>query len=983
MRSTQIPIRWMSRPQVLAGLAVLGMVTTGRAADYYVSLAGSDASPGTVAKPFATLGRARNAVRASGKLGKEPLTVHIFPGIYYLPETLVLTPADSGTAAAPVSYVGEAGGDVVISGGLRLNLKWEPCQNGTLQAKVTGRSAIDQLFINGDRQNMARYPNYDPNQRVMHGFAEDAVSKERAARWADPAGGYIHAMHPAEWGDVHFRITGKNPDGTVHYEGGWQNNRGSDMHSVERFVENIFEELDAPGEWFHNAKTGTLYYYPPASLDMNKAVVEGVRLSHLIEFRGEPTRPVKSIALRGLIFRHAARTFMENREPLNRSDWTTYRGGAVYADGTEDCEVTDCKFDQVGGNTIFVNDYNRRFTVRGCLIRGSGANGVAFVGDARAVRSPLTNYNQPFDYANVDRTPGPLTDNYPSDCLVDNCLITRTGSFERQTAGVQISMARNITVRHCSIYDMPRAGINICDGCWGGNIVEFCDVFDTVKETGDHGSFNSWGRDRYWNPDVHIINREVAKQPDFPKLDMVSPSILRNNRWRCDHGWDIDLDDGSSCYQIYNNLCLNGGIKNREGYHRIVTNNIIVNNSLHPHVWLAKSGDVFSHNIVMGAYRPAIMPEGKWGHEVDHNFFVGSDDDRRRFEANGCDAHSLSGDPMFLAPASGNYQVREGSPALKVGFKNFPMDRFGVQKPALKVVAEQPELPHTKNNAATVGSRRADEPQFFCQVRVRNIQGMGDRSAYGLPDESGVLLMEAATAGASVKAELAKDDVILECNGKPVRRVADLLETQRVASGAPLELAVIRKQGRLRSVVRDYLRVTVDTAPDAKALNTVPLSAPDRVLPLKITEARPETRNEPLSVLGDGKLANNYGPVFGNGVNSGCYKADLGAVKSLAAVKTFSYNQNNNRGRQHFVLYGSTAAADPGWNVTNRSAFVPIAVVDTPPDTSAGYVATQVAGNHGQPLGSYRWLAWRVYPVTDLGENTAFQEFQVLAADDK
>ena len=63
-------------------------------------------------------------------------------------------------------------------------------------------------------------------------------------------------------------------------------------------------------------------------------------------------------------------------------------------------------------------------------------------------------------------------------------------------------MAASITVSHCSIYDMPRAGINIGDGCWGGHVIEFCDVFDTVKETGDHGSFNSWGRDRYWLPNI-------------------------------------------------------------------------------------------------------------------------------------------------------------------------------------------------------------------------------------------------------------------------------------------------------------------------------------------------------------------------------------------------------------------------------------------------------------------------------------------------
>src|SRR5581483_8374911 len=89
-------------------------------------------------------------------------------------------------------------------------------------------------------------------------------------------------------------------------------------------------------------------------------------------------------------------------------------------------------------------------------------------------------------------------------------------------------------------------------------------------------------------------------------------SLIASSRWRCDHGWDIDLDDGSSNYHIYNNLCLNGGIKNREGYGRIVENNILVNNTFHPHVWYANSGDVFRRNIVFEKYRPVGM-QLPWG----------------------------------------------------------------------------------------------------------------------------------------------------------------------------------------------------------------------------------------------------------------------------------------------------------------------------------------------------------------------------------
>ena len=127
--------------------------------------------------------------------------------------------------------------------------------------------------------------------------------------------------------------------------------------------------------------------------------------------------------------------------------------------------------------------------------------------------------------------------------------------------------------------------------------MEFCDIFDTVEETGNHGSFNSWGRDRYWLPDLHEDNAWVGQVPGLPRLDAVEPIILRNNRWRCDHGSDIDLDDGSSDYLITNNLCLHGGIKNREGFGRVVENNIIVNSAFCPQVWFANSGDIFSRNL--------------------------------------------------------------------------------------------------------------------------------------------------------------------------------------------------------------------------------------------------------------------------------------------------------------------------------------------------------------------------------------------------
>src|ERR1035437_9353994 len=601
------------------GLALaLGSACFCSAQPYFVSPGGNDANPGTREKPFATLQHAQQALRQ--KRGD----VFLRAGTYYLPAPLVFTAQDSGTKDTPVIFQGYRGEQPVISGGVRLeNLDWHPFTNGILQTQVPADLQTEEIFINGERQILACYPNFDPKAQYFDGFAADAISPERAARWSNPAGGYYHAMHPALWGDFTWRITGKDTNNQVQLEGGWQNNRGAAAHWQLRFVENIFEELDAPGEWFLNSKTHTLYFYPPAGLDLKNAVVEATRLRTLVEFRGDETKPVKWITLRGLTFRQAARTVMDTREPLVRTDWAIYRGGAIFFNGAEDCALADSLIDQVGGNAVFVNNYNRRIVIRGTQIAKAGASGICFVGDPQAARSPLFNYGQVHKLAEIDRTPGPKSNNYPADCLVDACLIHLTGRVEKQTAGVEIDLAQNMTVRHCSIYDLPRSGINIGDGCWGGHVIEWCDIFDTVQETGDHGSFNSWGRDRFWNPNTGDTAREVAKDATLPFLDAMEPITLRNSRWRCDKGWDIDLDDGSANYIITNNLLLNGGLKLREGYRRIVTNKIMVNNTLHPHVWYPNSGDVFTGNIVMAAYKPAsMMKSGQWGQEIDHNLFA-------------------------------------------------------------------------------------------------------------------------------------------------------------------------------------------------------------------------------------------------------------------------------------------------------------------------------------------------------------------------
>jgi membrane-associated protease RseP (regulator of RpoE activity) len=242
------------------------------------------------------------------------------------------------------------------------------------------------------------------------------------------------------------------------------------------------------------------------------------------------------------------------------------------------------------------------------------------------------------------------------------------------------------------------------------------------------------------------------------------------------------------------------------------------------------------------------------------------------------------------------------------------------------------------------------------------------------------LLLNVPAGSPAARAGFQKDDVILACNGQPVRTLKNLLELRDQAAGRPLSVSVNRKQTRVTGEVTDYVYVVAEyqPTPDFKFIRLMPSAG---VLPAKLVAGEPSTSNEPMDILTDGKLAKNYGPVFPNGVTDGMYKLDLGAVKSIGEVDSFSYNQNNNRGLQRFALYGSSAVFDPGWKVEDARLFTPLVDLDTGEPAPADFVATGIRCSGGRPLGNYRWLVWAIAPTTeDNLENTAFQELQVIPA---
>ena len=707
---------------------------------FYVSPQGDDGHPGTAAQPLATIAAAQRAVRKAMRNGS-PIRVWLQEGTYYLESPLTFSAQDSGVPDAPILYAAGPGQEVTISGGRPLSCRWMPYRDGIMRTVVSAGIDFSQLFVNGRRQIRARYPNYDPSQPGKSGYLqaagpipadstspysdpdEEMTFSGQAPRgirfdpatfsskqWKKPEDAEIHIFQEAYWGNLQWKVrtVDRQTNSIWFAEGGqqvgakWDKNPAVVGKRSRFFIENVFEELDSAGEWFLDKKNHFLYYYPPPGMDLKAALVEVPQLEHVIHFAGTQSAPVEYVVVQGVRFAHTLSTYMSPYDVPSLSDWSIHRGGAVFAEGTRNCGIRDCWFDAVGGNAVFVNNYNREFSTTGCKFTETGDSAICFVGD-------------------LEKTNGTQRA-FPFACKASNNLIYDCGFYGKQIAGVYISRAKRITAAHNLIFNMPRAAICIGDSTWGGHVIEFNHTHDTVRETSDHGPFNAWGRDRAWSlAQSHApYTRDRSLDAWDVLVDAMEPVVVRNNLFDEKSGWGLDLDDGASNYKIYNNISIGGvSMKWREGAYREVYNNIWYKSKAAPcfHVGNNDNHDRYYNNITVmdpgSTTWPAGWPWwpqmiysviappaiGPWFEEIDRNCFYSSagefaavvdqlrsEDGKRNarrynlaeWRELGFDRNSVFGDPLFIDPQGGDFRVRPESPALKVGFKNFAMGQWGL-----------------------------------------------------------------------------------------------------------------------------------------------------------------------------------------------------------------------------------------------------------------------------------------------------------------
>ncbi|NQT15387.1 MAG: hypothetical protein HQ582_21705, partial [Planctomycetes bacterium] len=300
-------------PETLTLAAVVLLLTSGSVsasdpAMFYVATDGKDAWSGTVAEPnaqktdgpFATLHRARDAIRALKKQDGFPAggaVVELRAGTYEQSRPLELSAEDSGTKTSPVVYRARRGEEVRLTGG-RAVKGWapvvEPVVVGRLDPHARGHVCqadlkalgIDdfgspggggiELFFQDKPMTLARWPNEGfvhiidlvGGQPVdVRGTKGDRVGKffyegDRPNRWPAENDAWVQGYWFWDWADQRHAVESIDTERRTiavkppyhHYgyrKGQWF------------YAFNLLAELDEPGEWYLDRPNGILYFWPP------------------------------------------------------------------------------------------------------------------------------------------------------------------------------------------------------------------------------------------------------------------------------------------------------------------------------------------------------------------------------------------------------------------------------------------------------------------------------------------------------------------------------------------------------------------------------------------------------------------------------------------------------------------------------------------------------------------------------------------------
>lgn len=676
------------RMAILGFLFGLGCAAAERV--IYVSPSGDDAAEGTtVAGAVRTVERAFALVRQAPK--GQPVAVELRGGEYAITRPLVLGPEHSGTAANPVTVRPYGGETPRITGGRRL-AGWtrhdEHIWKTEIEEAKAGGWRFTQLFVNGQRRPRARTPNegffrvagFPDGGREVHYHTDCQRFEYRPGDinpdWTNREDIDVIVYH--FWTDSHLPIESLDTDKhivTFKHKAGKVFTDDFTAGGARYIVENVFEALDQPGEWYLNRTTGVLYYRPRADETMDTVEVIAPVAGALVRVEGDALgrRFAEHIRFEGLRFAYTNWFLPQGNS--NDAQGSSSVPAAVTLKGARHITFDGCAFNRLGTFAVELLDgcTDNRFSRN--RIEDAAAGGFRISGGTETGHPLLRTGGNVI----ADNVVGPYGQVYPS------------------AVGILLMHTSGNTVTHNEIHHGYYTGISV-GWRWGYQ--------------------RSISRDNViaYNHIHHIGQGLLSDMGGIYTLGVSPGTVLRGNRIHdidANHygGWGIYNDEGSSHILIEDNAVYDTKFA---GYNIHYAKEITVRNNIFAFGRLQQlsrsiaephQSCYFEGNIVY--FEEGTLLDNKWGDtaydfyyrpstgvqktdstfEMDWNVYFNPKQSAETMQFNGKtfedwkktgkDRHSRIADPQFVDAAGRDFRLRPDSPALELGFRPFDPAKAG------------------------------------------------------------------------------------------------------------------------------------------------------------------------------------------------------------------------------------------------------------------------------------------------------------------
>lgn len=516
------------------------------------------------------------SLRAAPSFGARDVVVRLRGGTYPMAAPLELSPQDSGAGGGRVIYEAERSEEPpVLSGGTAVT-GWSETEpgSGTYRAAVPAELDTRQVFVDDRRAVRARGPQNPTGWgRTATGFVTPDASM---AGWRNPSA--IEVVSFKEWKSLRCPVAQVVGRDVTMAQPCWKNANAKDPDTMTAvtWIENAYELLDEPGEWYLDRSRHELFYRPRPGEDLATARVVAATTETVVSIAGTVDEPVHDVELRGLTVRDVGWVGPSSPDgyPVVQAGWHTYGDavpvderklhrvpGAVSVLYAHDIRVEDSTFTHLGGAALDLRVGAQGIGVIGNRFRDVSGHGIQ-VGET--------------DYF-VDR-PSLAADRLDRFDISNN-VIEDVAVEYLDNVGVLVTYASNVSILHNEIAHLPYTGISVGWG-WGTdsyarhNVIAFNRVRDVMRTLNDGGAIYTLSSQPdsliYANHVDGVVHMNGAIYLDEGTRDYtVARNVVeRSPRWL--HLWTDTIRDDV----VVDNFSDTDGMKN-EGVNITLDNNAV------------------------------------------------------------------------------------------------------------------------------------------------------------------------------------------------------------------------------------------------------------------------------------------------------------------------------------------------------------------------------------------------------------------------